>query len=192
MVYGALSTMTNEDYYLVPDGHLTARETIETVLEMLVTSLDGCPTEGSESVDTAILHHRLPSGSYSGAGTGGVWNDRTVNQYEPESVSLVALSGGDFQPIEGYYKVHVTAISTLAGRHRLRLYNVSDTVAMATGMNGEEGFHAFLDCYISTIGNDWFRIQHLIETNRSPDAFGRRNSDGSDETFLTVELMRLG
>lgn len=164
---------------------------------------------GGGTAEVVILEEQQNAGVHGGASTGGAWQTRVLNTtINPEAYAwFLALAANEFDLDEGKYLIRASAPAVAAGRHQLRLRNV--TGAPATELVGQSVTGAYFaeeDTSFATVeglvsvaaGSEVFRLEHWIERAVASYGLGyaasRSVSDGpgEDEIYTRVTIMKVG
>ena len=146
----------------------------------------------------AILTDQKTSGTAGGASAAATWNARNLNTEVADPDSIVTIASNQLTPVAGNYELTAYADAYGANRHKLRLYNVTGTAAVAHGkstFSRNDRFQsgtALLNCAFTANGTDAYRIDHYTElAYTTTNDLGWATSDGSTETYLTIILRKL-
>lgn len=148
----------------------------------------------------ALLTHDEANNVAGGASTGGAWTDRTLNT-ESDPDSIVSLSGNQFTPVSGKYRLvhceshHLTAASNEVGRLRLRNVTAGTTVMQGVNarMLANQGAQIFLpQVEFTANGSDAYSIQYYVTTGRATNGLGIALNSGDTERYAAVILEKIG
>jgi microcystin-dependent protein len=155
------------------------------------------PAQAPDLGGYAYLEDRRASGTDAGTGTAGNYNTRTLNTLHT-NVPGVALAANQFTLPAGTYRVAAAAVAHRVDWHRLRIYNVSDSVSAIEGLNASVATgdptmtEAKLSGALSIASAKTFELQHwLAATTGSPINLGGAFSTGQDEIYAQVEIFKL-
>jgi len=137
------------------------------------------------------------SGTEGGACSATTWNIRTLNTVITNEITGASLDGGyqKFTLPAGTYELEISAPAYLTGRHKLRLFNVTDNSVFCYGTSeyslntaSADSTKAFLKRKITLVSTTEFRVDHYTEVSKTVNGMGVRTSDGSTETYTTVYI----
>jgi microcystin-dependent protein len=150
----------------------------------------------------AVIKDVKASGSNGGSATQNVYATRVLNTLSDPHGVVTSLSSNQFTLQAGTYLIRAMAPAYLAGGHRLRIRNITDSTTEATGATS---YHVALSGTGDTVvqnaqvsgiitisGTKAFELQHYT-TDASIDVtdFGIPMSTGESEVFSTVEIMKI-
>jgi hypothetical protein len=154
--------------------------------------------------DYVIYADIKSDGSRGGSVSSNSWNTRALNSVKAEkddSASFSTLSSNQFTLQAGRYLVFGKAVSVLANREKLRLYNVTDSSIELLGLNGYSSSGGYWAHSIPHISGEinitsakTFLLQHFFNGNgggtyaKGVDSGGA----GTTEEYAYVYIIRMG
>lgn len=138
----------------------------------------------------AILYDTKASGTGGGTFTQGAWQKRTLNT-ETDPDSLATLSNDEFSFTKAGY-VEWSAPGGTCGQHQTRLYNVTDSVAVAPSGESAYSNTATLSQTHSrgrarVEASKTYRLEHRCAATRATDGFGFASNFGDPEKYAEVK-----
>lgn len=179
---------TNKIYTLTGSEALLS-ETNPTLFLQVATNVLAQITQAVTAGALCILTDEKATTTHGGNSAAATWNARDINTEVYDPYNLVALSSNQITPISGTYKVSCTSIVYDVGYHKLRLYNVTGTSSVKTGLNAysnatyQSGSTAHLECTVTANGTDAFRFDHYTQ-GATTNGLGQAVSDGGAEIYL--------
>lgn len=142
-----------------------------------------------------VLEDQAVSGTSGQTTVSTTWNKRTLTA----SVANVGgymtlLSASRFTLAAGTYRLTAVAPCYKADRHRLRVYNFTDSTVVATssGFYCEttiSGGHAYINCRFTLATAKALELDHYT-ANGVVSGGGVETSDGSTEIYTHIEILR--
>lgn len=160
---------------------------------------EGIRSQGGSvaSASAALLSETKSTGVDGGASTAATWHTRALNT-ETDPDGIVTLSSSQFTPSSGTYMIWGVAMTHDGGLNKLRLRNVTQSstaivgLAMTNaGVNTTEGMATLLGAFTPN-GTDAYELQHYITSAVTGDGLGEAVSDGADEIYAQVLLLKVG
>jgi hypothetical protein len=120
-----------------------------------------------------------------------------------ESTTIAGLrldtSSGRIGMLAGTYLVDVFCPIVSVGRHRCRIFDISNAIVLAVGNNGYANNDSFngdsscLSAFIVIHTPTFIEIQQRVQTNgpSPPDSLGLSNNFGDDEIYTTVRFVKI-
>lgn len=138
----------------------------------------------------AVLEDQKPSGTGPGALATGTWTTRDLNTVVRDPAGIVAIASNQFTPtINCWCVAHSPFMNS--GVTRLRIWNVTDSVAVRFGQTGVWGAGANAMFLLRVSGALTAGKTYRIEYNAgAAGVLGGASSLGT-EIYTTVELWRL-
>jgi hypothetical protein len=148
----------------------------------------------------AVFVDQKTNGTDGGGSTASTWVQRNLNTTEMNTPTITLGTNQFTIGASGKYLVSVRAPGNAVDRHRVRLYNVSDTVVVETGMSAMCGYVweetqtlATLEAQVNqTASSKTYRIDHWCARTVAGYGFGKASSAGVSERYTTVEIHRVG
>lgn len=151
-------------------------------------------TPGSIQIAT-IRDEKTTTGG--GALTGSAWNTRTLNTLTDPNSIVTSLSSNQFTLPAGTYYIHATAPGYILNRHKLRLFNVTDTATSFYGTNStataisNDVTVSVLQGIVTIAGAKTFRIEHWAQTTNASDGGGIISNSGGTDVYTVVTIVRI-
>ncbi len=133
-----------------------------------------------------ILEDQKTAGVDGGTFTAGAWRVRDINTKVFDEIG-VTLSSNEFSLPAGKYLILATTPGFDVDRHKIRLYNTSDSAADIQGQNSHSHSPsnatvlARLEGVVDIATSKTFRIEHRCQTTKASTGLGI-----SINTFFTV------
>jgi hypothetical protein len=149
----------------------------------------------------AVFTDEKTNGTNAGGSTSASWVQRDLNTTVVANTSIATLSSNQITlPQSGKYMFRIEAPGNAVDRHRVRLYNVSDTTTEEYGMSAMCGYVweetqtlATMVAYVNqTATSKTYRIDHWCARTVASYGLGKAASSGAAERYTTVEVIRLG
>lgn len=145
----------------------------------------------------AFLYDRKASGTPGGTATANAWNVRELNVLNT-NIPGVALNANRFTLPPGQYTVDGDAIGYRTAVHRLQIWNLTDDVAVLTGIsinsniNDSCGIPARISGNLTIARNTEFELRHFVQSSTQPPFdFGSPIDIGLDECYAQLALLKL-
>lgn len=147
-----------------------------------------------------ILHVRdeKASGTAGGSFTSGAWRTRDLNTTKTNTITGASLSSNQVTLPAGTYIATWGGCASRIQRHQSRLYNITDSTAIAYGENMRASDSVNVDNWskgniVFTItGTKVIEVQHRSELTTTPDGFGTANSFGGVEVYVDLFITKIG
>lgn len=145
-----------------------------------------------------LLVDSKATGSPGGASIAGT-QTRALNLEVQDAEGNCALSSNQFTLKAGTYYIRASASAFKVNRHKIFLYNVSDTqnepnlygVSEYSGDSSTVQNRAFITGEFTITSSKTFSLDHYTEVVRANDGLGIDTSDGTAEIYTTVELWKI-
>lgn len=145
-----------------------------------------------------IIEDQKTNGTPGGACSAG-WQTRTLNTIVINTIGIGSLSTNTFTLPSGTYEINASAPAYMTGRHRIRLYNVTNSTTLLLGTveynNNASGYaqtRSFIDGRITLSASIQLRIDHYAGvSNANTNAFGVETSSGDIEIYTRVKIIKL-
>jgi hypothetical protein len=149
-------------------------------------------------VSYAKLADVQTNGTNGGSFTSGSYATRVLNTEIVDPDGIVTLSANQFTLTTGTYRILARAPGYKCGRHKAKLYNVTDA---ADEIVGEGTFSAAASGYATTsalvrgqftiLDTKTFELQHRCETTSATFGLGVACSFSDSEIYAVVEIWKL-
>ena len=173
---------------------ITGTPDIRTAMNTALGELDAAL--GGSGVDAGVIGESVASGTNPANASTATWNVRRLQGLEVDGSSIVAVSSNKFVLAAGTYALWAKGVfqrSTSLTGNKLRLYNVTQTSVVQTGMNrhtDDNATWASLMAVFTSNGTDEYRIDHYTQF-RQTQGLGNKFTLGTNEEYLHIMLMRL-
>lgn len=138
------------------------------------------------------------SGTVGGTLTAGAWNTRTINTSETNDISGASLAANQITLPAGTYFISAAAVAHDVGKHRLRLYDVTNNAVLLQGFNAQSGTINDLTSIAEVKGIFTFtssrviRLEHYITTSSSTrDAGDPSSLAGISEVYSDIVIWKV-
>ncbi|QPC44018.1 hypothetical protein HW532_15760 [Kaustia mangrovi] len=147
---------------------------------------------------TVILEDHKNEGTAGGTFNSGAWRIRDLGAIRNVD-NLATVSNNEFTLPAGSYYIEFDAPAFDVGRHKARLYNVTDGATAIEGTAARTGnagsadnptTRSFGGGYVSIAATTTFRVEHRCEGSRSTDGFGEYAGWGT-EVYSRVRIWPL-
>lgn len=141
---------------------------------------------------TFIARDEKPSGTVPGQSTTTAWAQRTLNTVLTNSIFGASLALNVITLPAGRYSVVARAGMQAAG-HRLRLYNITDSVAALLGSNGSSGgtndaSDSWVQGIIILSTSSVLRLEHWTQGSAN---MGKEANAGVPEVYAEITIRKL-
>lgn len=153
------------------------------------------PTSGARN----LLHiqDQQSDGSNGGSFSSGAWRTRTLNTAVTNDISGASLAANQITLPAGTFFIEARTPALEVKSHQARLRNISDTATELVGTSETCG--GTVDTVTPSIvrgqftiaGAKIFEIQHICETTKTTDGFGRAGSFGVGEVYTDVLIWEI-
>lgn len=144
---------------------------------------------------TLLVVDEKPQNTSGGTPSAGAWNSRDLNTVRKNTISGASLASNQITLPAGSYSVEAFAPAFDVNAHMLRLYNVTDSAVIATGLSnnapsGTNGVNnAILKDEFTLGGTKTLRLDHYTQTAKSTVGLGVEcNISGTPERYAVVEI----
>lgn len=159
----------------------------------------GTLSEGRLPHKFAVIEEQQAQNTAGGASTATTWTTRVLNTEVVDADSIVTLSGNQFTPIAGTYRIMVNApfigSATTPGSVRIRLYNVTQTSVVLVSPNHflltNQGVNATLFTEFTANGTDAYAVQYYVTQSRVTNGLGAVINEASAVEHYTQALLEL-
>jgi len=193
IVTGAISELTYPHNF-ESFGSISPEETAERFLTMLNDLNGGCPPMN----DLIILQDQKASGNAGGDFNSGSFVTRDLNTEVVDTANRCALASNQFTLQPGRYRIIAQSQAIECEAHQLRIYNVTDSAAVAVGLNafaytgagGPVMSTAQVWGYVVITAEKTYRIEHRCQTSRSFYGRGMNHGWGTEVyTNVWIEVL---
>jgi hypothetical protein len=140
------------------------------------------------------------TGTNAGGSTASTWVQRNLNTEVYNDISGASVSSNSISLPAGSYLIRAEAPANEVDRHRIRVYNVTDTAVVdEPGRSAMCGYvfeatqtTADVIAYLNISSTKTIRIDHWCARTVGSYGLGKAVSDGDSETYLQVWITRRG
>jgi hypothetical protein len=151
---------------------------------------------GGAAPDYILIRDERASGTQGGGALAGVWQTRVLNTEVNDDGGHASLSSNQITLAAGTYRVRAHAPAYTVNTHKIKLYNITDTVDIIIGTsqvaiasNLVEN-RSFLEGQFIIAGTKTIELQHRCQTARGSDGLGKASSYGVIEVYAIIELWK--
>ena len=149
----------------------------------------------SLTLKIATIQDQKPVGTNGGASVAAAWTTRELNTVSSDPNGLIlSLSSNTFMVGSGAYQVKVIAPFHSTTATRLRLWDVTNNVAIGYSVSSyvynQTDVYVYLDARIQPHKDNVYRVDYYCDTARADGLGIATNIDGV-EIYTTVEVTRL-
>jgi len=148
---------------------------------------------GGNGAPDAVIEDQKAAGTNGGGSTAGPWQIRDLNTEVRDPLGLITVSSNAFvATVSGW--VEWSAPAWAVGLMQTRLFNVTDAVIAGYGSSERAGFgsdgvtRSFGGA--SIIAGKTYRLEHRVESTRTPTGYGYANNFGGTEVYSRVRFWR--
>jgi hypothetical protein len=149
---------------------------------------------GAVAAPAIVLEEQQNATTSAGAySTANVWQKRTLNTIVYDPLGLTSLASDEFTLPAGtwYVRYHAPAVNIV--RHRCRLYNVTDAMAVSYGSSEAAGTGTATrsegGASLNIASAKTFRVEHFATAaNTNSTALGASCSAGVNNTYAVVQI----
>lgn len=158
----------------------------------------GTVSGGGASAELIHVRDEKSAGTAGGTLSGGSWQTRTLNTTKVNQVTGASLSSNQLTLPAGAYEFRATAPAWRVGRHRVRLYDVTNSTELAlgsldsSGSADASGSTAYIQGYFTLAGTAAVEVQHRSPNTKTSDGLGLAADDGSIEVFADLMVWKVG
>ena len=166
---------------------------------MALTTVTAALTEAGK-FGGKYLHIRDEKAANTSGGTftSGAWQTRTLNTEVTDEIGST-LSSNEFTLPAGTYYIRALAPAFQCGRHKARLYNVTDTAVTLVGTSEYSSDTASYTQSSSRVEGRFtiaaqktFRIEHRCAVSKATQGLGvESNLDSQTEVYTVVEVWKV-
>ena len=145
----------------------------------------------------AILADVKGSGTVGGTFTSGAWRVRTLNTevYDPAGVVTLDAPNNRFTLGAGTYLLLGLMPAFEVINHRARIWNVTDTAALAYSQNARSAANTQTNALLLTVftiaGDKVYQVEHQCSSTRDTFGFGYPDNFGDAEIYTQIFVMKL-
>ncbi len=145
---------------------------------------------------TAVFNETQASGVNGGTFTTGSWLTRTLNTVV-KSQAWASLSSNEVTLSPGNYLIEASAPAVVVAAHKIRIFNVTDSVEAITGTseftNVATGVanRSFLIGEMTFESSKTIRIEHQGQATAASIGFGVNSGFGDSEVYSILKITKL-
>ena len=159
-----------------------------------LTRTGGFGKFASYAIIADVKAHNTGGGSF----TNGAWRTRDLNTEISDPDGIVSISSNQFVLQSGSYFVKATAPAMELNKHKIKLYNISDSADVQLGTSSRSGSsdstqtRSELSTRFTIASAKTYEIRHQCETTNSGSyGMGNESDFGSDtELYTIVEIFK--
>lgn len=142
----------------------------------------------------ALVREEQTSGTDGGTFTSGAYQTRVLNTVVYDAGSIVSLSSNQVTLQAGTYRFRVYAPGYGIGRHKARLYNITDAAVVVLGTSARSDAVEAVVSSSEVVGRftiasaKVFEVQHRCSTTKATDGFGSNSGLGDNEVYAYIEI----
>ena len=162
---------------------------------MLAESVAGAG-EGGAGEDYILIRDEKASGIHGGTFTAGSWQTRDFNTIVSDIGGHASLDSNQVTLVDGIYRFRSHAPALSVNFHKLRLYNITDTVEIEIGTSersttsAANSNKAFVEGKITIAEPKIIELQHRCTLTANNIGFGYRSTFGVVEVYAVLELWK--
>lgn len=132
-----------------------------------------------------------------GGSTASTWNVRTLNTEDSDADGILTLASNQVTLAAGTYICRARAphfAGTSAGRHKLRLRNVTDTTTVLVGSSAlvdEAQTDSFLSGRFTIAASKALELQHYTALTQATNGLGVETNAGEVEVYAELEFWKV-
>jgi hypothetical protein len=182
--------MGTQNHHSPISGVPDVREAINTALGELDAGIGQIATGQQVVFGESVAD---ATSSATATAVSGVYTARAIGGMEVDADNIVTLTSTQFTPRAGTYVLMANAYASgfSTGKHRLRLYNASQSVDVQRGVMSRE-YNATLLAVFTADGSDAYELQHYPPATGSPWSGNDGIGSGPNEVNMQVVMVRLG
>jgi len=156
---------------------------------------------GNVSTSTPLVIHvqdQKPSGTQGGSSTAATQNVRTLNTVVTNTISGASLSSNQITLPAGTFEVWASASCYTVGRHKIRLYNITDSATAAVGESMFAENTNLVNNYSRINGDRFtiaasktFRLEHYTQNGILSNGLGFSVTSGDVEIYANVRIVKV-
>jgi hypothetical protein len=147
----------------------------------------------SSTIQTATFNDTKTAGTAGGTFTNGAWRTRDLNTTQQNSITGCSLSSNQITLGAGTYTVSGGAVASQTGPHNTRIYNITGSAVLVTGLTGvcdefatTQTVSNFGGTFTLT-GSTVIEVQHRASSTFATSGFGKSQAwDSNIYTFITI------
>jgi len=148
-----------------------------------VKSISGSPQIAFQEKGSIWIVEEYVSGTNGGTFTSGAWQKRLLNTVEFDTHGDVTLIANDFTLAAGTYDLHATAPGVNCNQHQIRLYDVTNAMALFYGssefaVSTGASTNSLMHYRIQISAPTTYRIEHQCAVTAPTFGFGVGNTFG--------------
>ena len=146
--------------------------------------------------DRILIQHQEVSGTDAGGLTSGAWQTRPLTDIVYDDGGHASLDGNRITLAAGTYRVEGYAVAYRPKRHKVRLYNISDSSDLIIGLTAYSdsveavATNSPLDGKIILAEPKLIELQHRCEVTKTVNGMGLASSLGVIEVYASIKFSK--
>jgi hypothetical protein len=144
--------------------------------------------------EVLIVEDEKPTNTAGGTFTSGAWRTRDLNSVRVNRITGASLASIQITLPAGTYRIFAKAPGYVVSFHKIRLYNVTDSVAILIGSNENSGgviTVSMINAEFTLASTKSLTIEHRCATTRASDGFGGATNFSEPEIYTQVLVQRI-
>lgn len=156
----------------------------------------GAGGAGSNTLDYILLQDQQSANVQGGTFTNGTWRTRVLNTEVEDEGGHCSLASNQFTLAAGTYRTLASAPAYRVDSHKLKLYNISDSIDTLIGLSSfarnPDYVHdrAWVMGKFTIAGSKTFELRHECQTTYGTNGLGVGYPFGVIEIYAQVELWK--
>ncbi len=142
-----------------------------------------------------LLHVRDEKAANTSGGTftNGAWRTRTLNTETTNEIADASLSSNQITLPAGTYWIEARAEGHAVARHKLKLYDTTNTTDIILGVSADSGNAgpSLVIGRFTLAGVVVLELQHRCTTTRASDGLGRESNYAVIEVYADVRIWKV-
>lgn len=153
---------------------------------------------GDGAEDYILIRDEKTSGTSGGGFSSGIWRTRDLNTLVVNQGNHATLDSNQITLTAGTYKVKARALAFDVNGHKIKLYNITDSVNIVIGSNAyaSSAFNgsseSFLEGRFLLTEPKIIELQHRCVTTKGVSGFGLVLTFGVIEVYAAIEFWKEG
>lgn len=199
--FDALSPLTTQGDLLYHNGTNNVRLAKGTANQQIrmnagATAPEWFTPSGGGSWDYVELRHTASSGTNGGTNTASAWTTLPLDTEVADTGSICTLSSNEFSLPAGTYELDGLHEFYSTGGARIRLYNVTDTAVISTGLSAyaivtSSSVRGHLMCRFTLGGTKTLRMEYYTVLSSSGTGLGVATGAGVDEIYGIITIRKV-
>ena len=144
----------------------------------------------------ALFQDQKTANTSGGTFTLGAWRTRDINTEVTDTSGIVSISSNQFTLAAGTYKISAVVPAHQVGRHKAKLYNITDASDVIIGSSNfcnntiATSEPSFVKGVFTIAGTKTFEIQHYCQITAATYGYGVESNFAVVEVYTIVELWK--